>query len=98
MKFKEGVDFTDMHDAVSDPTLLAGLDYIFTKFGVEEAVITSARDGKHMEGSLHYKGQAIDLRTKHVLEALTKKIKEYVGSDYDVVLESEHIHLEWDPK
>ena len=98
MQFKEGVNFTDIHEAVSDPTLLAGLDYIFRKFGVEGAVITSARDGKHNEDSFHYKGQAIDLRTKHVLEALTKQIKEYLGTDYDVVLESDHIHIEWDPK
>jgi hypothetical protein len=98
MKFKAGVIWEDMHEAVSNSAFLADLDYIFKHFGVEEAVITSARDGVHQEDSFHYKGQAIDLRTHHVLDALTREIKRSLGVDYDVINEGDHIHVEYDPK
>lgn len=72
---------------------------IYRKYGVE-AIITSAKDGKHSEHSLHYQGLALDLRTwnlggreMHVLGEL----KRALGPEYDVVLEKDHIHLEYDP-
>mgnify|MGYP001568085421 CR=1 FL=1 len=65
-------------------------------------VITALTDGKHMEGSLHYKGQAADLRTRDiatpVLNLIVKNAKEALGKDYDVVLEGDHVHLEYDPR
>ncbi len=70
-------------------------------------VITSANDGKHMQGSRHYTDQAIDLRSKtldpeqkqHALSELRRR----AGRDYDILLEcegteNEHLHLEWDRK
>lgn len=66
-----------------------------------ELVITSAHDGKHMDGSLHYKGRAIDIRTWAIkgreMEVIAK-LKAKLGRDYDIVVESDHIHLEHDPK
>jgi uncharacterized protein YcbK (DUF882 family) len=54
-----------------------------------------------MKGSLHYSGNAIDLRTNDITkvkaEEFTKKLKEKLGSGYDAVLEGDHIHLEYDP-
>lgn len=60
-------------------------------------------DGVHRPDSLHYKRRAIDLRTRDVDAA---RVKEYfcpmaaklLGSDFDVVLESNHVHIEYDPK
>lgn len=67
-----------------------------------ELVITSGTDGKHMEGSKHYTGDALDLRTRNltkkqqvqVMNALRKRL----GPDYDLVMESDHMHLEYDPE
>ena len=71
-------------------------------YGQYDCVITSASDGKHGPNSLHYKGQALDLRTRHLngqgLQAVYLKLKESLGEQFDVVLESDHIHVEWDPK
>ena len=71
-------------------------------YGQYDCVITSASDGKHGPNSLHYKGQALDLRTRHLngqgLQAVYHKLKESLGEQFDVVLESDHIHVEWDPK
>ena len=59
-------------------------------------------DGKHMAGSFHYAGAAVDLRTHNVapaeLNKLLARIRECVGGDYDVILEIDHLHLEFQPK
>lgn len=58
--------------------------------------ITSICEGTHSAGSLHYNGNAFDFR-KHV--KITKKdIKFVLGKQFDVVIESNHIHVEFDPK
>lgn len=64
-------------------------------------VVTSARDGEHMEGSLHYEGRAIDLRHRQMPDGAKRLICDELiatlGSDWDVVLEDTHIHIEYDP-
>ena len=65
-------------------------------------VITSASDGTHGPHSLHYKGKALDLRTntipRHALQAVYADLKTALGSQFDVVLETDHFHIEFDPK
>jgi hypothetical protein len=67
-----------------------------------DCVVTACIDGKHMVGSLHYAGQAVDLRSHNVLPVdvpkLIARIKLCVGADYDVVVETDHIHMEFQPK
>ena len=95
LKFKDGVVWKDMHPRIE--AALPILDEIYQDVKTE-CVVTSGRDGKHMEGSLHYEGKALDIRTYNVLEALVKEIKDSLGVGYDVILEKDHIHIEWDPK
>lgn len=71
------------------------------------AVITSANDGTHMQGSLHYTGLAVDLRTRDLAPAtialLAAKLRarlngnENTNLPYQVVLETTHVHVEYDP-
>lgn len=66
-------------------------------------VVTCGVDGKHMAASKHYSGNAVDLRINNLPatsppQAIVNKIKERISPDYDVVLEGDHIHLEYDPK
>jgi hypothetical protein len=65
-------------------------------------IITSASDGKHGVNSLHYKGKALDLRTYNLPTAsvnlVVHSLKDALGEQFDVVLESDHIHVEFDPK
>lgn len=67
-------------------------------------VVTSLTDGAEWrtKQSLHPKGYAFDLRiwdfpTLADQEALVEEIALALGDEYDVVLESDHIHIEFDP-
>ncbi len=76
-------------------------DKIWADYG-QELVITSARDSMHSAGSLHYYGLAVDLRIRYFPvnqhRDIKKELELALGSKYDVVLHSSHIHIEYDPK
>ena len=83
------------------PEILLGvvaLNDIYTQGGYH-MVLTAVTDGKHMEGSLHYEGQAVDVRTRDisptVLNLMAKNAREALGPDYDIVLEGDHLHMEY---
>ena len=69
-----------------------------------------AGDGVHSDKSLHYTGYAFDCRIwvfknqmhgqtdMKKVNAVAKQIREALGSDYDVLVETDHIHVECDPK
>jgi len=73
--------------------------------------ITAGADGTHMQGSKHYKDQAIDMRfwftndrgerqdlSGSTVENIAKDLRRLLGSDYQTVVhEFSHVHLEWDP-
>lgn len=64
--------------------------------------ITSGTNDPHSRGSKHYIGNACDFRTRNVapnrLTELVDQIKSALGDEYDVVLEDNHLHVEFDPK
>ena len=67
--------------------------------------ITSANDSKHMDGSLHYANKALDLRifnvtgpNRQMAEQWVRKMELVLGEDYDVILETDHVHIEYDKK
>ena len=108
LKFKRGIHLVGVRDEI-----LGALDVcadIFRKRGYD-CVVTSTRysdpQDRHGRGSLHYKGLAVDLRSKHLATDQLKhevliEIRQRLGSDYDVLLESlgkpyEHYHIEYDP-
>ena len=74
---------------------------IFKKLGID-CVITEATGATHNEGSLHYVGLAIDIRNRDIpvdIQAwLQVKLQNILGSQYEVLLESDHYHIEFQPK
>ena len=67
--------------------------------------ITSANDSNHMTGSLHYENRAFDIRIRNIIGQVSsearlwaERIQVALGDDYDVLLESDHIHVEYDPQ
>lgn len=99
LTLKSGVLFVSVHSKIIE--VLPIIDRVYQMFGIN-GVITSIRDGVHKTNSLHYKGRAIDLRTRDLTDLQRPEfhfeLANAVGSDYDVVLEKDHVHLEYDPK
>jgi hypothetical protein len=64
--------------------------------------VTAGNDGAHMAGSLHYAGLALDFRTRNLLadnkELVAARLRERLTADFDVVLEADHVHIEYQPK
>ncbi len=75
---------------------------IWEKVTKLDSMITSGTDGQHMNGSLHYEGLAVDIRTLSATPemrlAAFNSIKLALGENFDVILEKDHIHIEYDPK
>jgi hypothetical protein len=73
---------------------------IWERHGYDVLTITSANDGEHMKHSRHYYGDAVDLRSRNLIDKhqMTDELQEVLPQDYDVIIEKDHIHIEWDPK
>lgn len=100
MRFKAGVVMYRINSWLEDafPTI----DAISREIVGRDAMVTSARDGIHSSNSLHYQGRAIDLRIRDIADASLKwryrdRLAEALGEDFDVVMETDHIHVELDP-
>lgn len=67
-----------------------------------ETYVTSMNDSTHMPGSKHYTDEAADVRTHDLLPAdiayWASMIQRRLGSDYQVITETDHIHIEYDPR
>lgn len=101
MIFKNGVKLSGLQPEIVTALIVA--NEVYRERGRPEGVtVTSVVDGKHMTGSKHYDGQAVDLRTFYFHPGIQLEICDMLRSrltdEYDVVLEKDHIHLEFDPK
>lgn len=108
---KDGASLTGLQD-VMVPAIEAASYAAHSLAGVP-AVITSGLDGEHGQGSLHYEGLAVDVRRldRHEMpdggvifpdpelaQAQAARIRARLPAEFDVVLESTHVHIEYDPK
>jgi len=96
MLIKAGVDISRLKPEIRRK--LPGIAGIIWCVDREEMVITSTYEGDHSDGSLHYADLAVDIRKTIGCGIIGRKIRAYLGKDYDVVLEATHIHIEYDPK
>jgi len=64
-------------------------------------VVTSALDGSHPAGSLHYYGLAWDFRSRYFTEKEKEKVivllKKKLPPEFEVITHTTHIHVEYDP-
>lgn len=97
MKIKPGVDLRGLQPQMAVAAMIA--EGVWAMHGKTELTITSGAEGKHMTNSLHYKGLAIDIRLPSAdPAAAVLALRANLGAQFDVVLEVDHIHLEFDPK
>lgn len=100
MIFKEGVKIAGARPEIVIAMSVA--DQVYQKLTGNEVVITEVTGGKHGTGSLHYVGAAIDIRirdlSKDMINRIVLELRERLGENYDVVMETDHIHIEFQPK
>lgn len=81
--------------------IAAGIANTAQELGLE-LVITSGTDSVHMKGSKHYTGDALDMRTSNLtpeqLKAVMASIQARLGKAYQLIRETDHLHIEYDPK
>jgi uncharacterized protein RhaS with RHS repeats len=77
------------------------VDRVFQNIATHDAVVTYTTNGTHSPNSLHYGGNAVDLRTRDLTsqqrQQATDQLRGALGRDYDVINEGNHIHIEYDP-
>lgn len=103
VQLKDGVTL----NGVKGPLLFAlGVaKTIYGAFGAD-LTVTSTTDGVHPAGGAndpHYSGYAADLRIRDIATNTVQSIYKALSAalhplGFDVVLESDHIHVEYDPK
>lgn len=102
LKLKDGVKVNGAHFDPEVTDIIAALLKTAPPLEDDTVWITSAADGKHMPGSKHYIDRALDVRTRNIIgghavarqwvEVLSKEL----GPNYDIILESDHLHIEHD--
>jgi len=102
---KEGVSTVGLRPEILIAWDIA--DQIYTELGLEFCTLTSGTDGIHGRSSRHYIGLGIDLRTRDfpnggnnsdLVTTAVEMLKERLGNEYDIVRESNHLHIEHDLK
>jgi len=112
--FKPEVRLIGQNLALSSTRILAALLRTAPAMQGDLILVTSACDGRHKAGSLHYAGRAFDVRIYGQREGAVSiatssdqertaalwvgRLRADLGRDYDVILEVDHIHLEHDVK
>lgn len=99
MKIKDGAILVGL-DIKMRPALIAA-DKIWAVLG-QELIVTAGLEGEHSAGSLHYYGLALDFRTRYFTDIEAQdaesRLRNSLGSDFDIIRHSTHIHCEYDPK
>lgn len=99
MRLKQGASLVGVQWQMFDAAVQ--IEPIFKDAGVE-LVITSGSDGKHGVKTLHAKGLALDFRTRDLAPTVrlvvADRVRQQLKPAYDVVLEGDHLHVEYDPK
>jgi len=99
VSLKQGVSVRGMSPQILLAVIVA--ESVYREKG-SPLVLTSVCDGNHSHGSLHYQGNAVDLRIWGMDQLKQREVhaalSTALGHEYDVVLETDHIHVEWQPK
>jgi len=107
LKFKKGVKLVGIQpEMVIFLTVTLG---VAEEMGLKELWVTSAVEGRHRKGSLHFVGHGLDVRNRastgrlkrwpqDFTDKFAKKLRGRLTSEYDVVVEKYHIHGEFQPK
>lgn len=96
---KDGIGTSGMKPPIVDALIRVAL--VYHTYGYTFVLTDAGTPGVHKTGSLHYRGYAIDCRTRDVpgwqLPHLLDALQHELGFSYDVIQEKDHFHIEYDP-
>lgn len=99
VKLKAGCRVRGMSPEICFALMVA--QAVYAELGSAEFVVTECTGGVHRDGSLHNTGEAVDIRsrtfTHEEKQEAVRLIQHRLRDQYDVVLETTHIHIEHDP-
>ena len=109
MRIKHGASIKGIHAEMAIACLVCSKT--LEEFNKTRLTLTEGTGGVHMKGSFHGKGLAIDLRDWALNDSQLKELVRNLNLDlgnilvdekwegeFDVVLEGNHIHVEFDVK
>lgn len=112
MKIKQGVSLAGLQPPMR--LVMKHAEYIWSVLGRECVITAGTEAAKdkigkdmlfeliHSASSFHPFGFALDLRTNYFdsdqKAVAAARLRKALGADYDVVVHSTHIHVEYDPK
>jgi len=96
MLLKPGVDISKLEKPIR--TTLGILDDLLPDHeGI--FVVTSTYEGDHIPNSLHYAHRAYDfVILRGDSEEIIERFRKAVGKDYDILVDVNHYHIEYDPE
>jgi len=94
---KTGTEISTRPEIVRARAIIA---HVWRSFGYT-LTVTSGTDSTHSVRSLHYSGLAEDYRITGIpsaaLSGMVAQVRAQLGTSYDVILEADHLHVEYDP-
>lgn len=96
MLLKTGVNISRLLPPIRKKLNL--ISSIVLEVSQQEIVITSTYEGTHSPSSLHYANLAIDIRLAKNYVKVAEELRAALGKGYVIIVESNHIHIEYDPK
>lgn len=111
MRLKAGVSIQGIHRKICEA--LGYFNGVYADHNLDGSfVVTSGtedppdsedvREAHHSASSLHPCGRAVDLRTwgftKQDLHDIAQTAQDVLGEDYDIIVEIDHLHIEYEGK
>ena len=97
IRFKHGLEIHP--DSIRFPEVMRIIDAVCAEaVPGYDVTVTSGCDGEHSMGSSHYIGKAFDIRIRDYpgkIKTWTDRIRQALGKRYFVLLEADHIHIQW---
>lgn len=100
--FKQGVKFDGVKTETLAGIMIASFVYYRNGHALTVLKLVTENPGVERLRTAHDQGLAFDIRTQMIAKAkqprMVEALKDALGEDYNVVLEFDHIGVEFDPK
>ncbi len=100
MRYKDGVPRNSPPSEQIQKARFIYEDCLAAEFDQEQGIITGTNEKGHLKTGKHYTlpREAEDYRFPEAFRRFLNWLRAKLGPDYDVVVEKDHIHIEYDPK